>query len=223
MGKEYRRLVNLLGSIAVAPPIILYDDFSMPNKWTAVGTGTDYEVMRDLTKPRIHAAPLRLRTRATAAAQNDYVQILAYHDMPPAAAIEAQLDWELDDNSEIQDFHVCLSSAILGYYIIPGVRYAASANKWQYYSSAGAWADIPDGDVGHYEGLPHKLTLRIDMRAGTYRDLTVGPHTWDLSDYAYQTVGVSQQPYSEVYIRLTADSANRPQAWLHQLLIREID
>ena len=84
------------------------------------------------------------------------------------------------------------------------IRYlptGAATGKWQYWNSAGAYADIAGATQALVAGVWARVKFVIDTRVWEYVKLEILNNEFDLSGIAVQTVGASTAAYMRLYIK----------------------
>lgn len=94
--------------------------------------------------------------------------------------------------------------------IVAGIRYYASANKWRYYASNGAWLEIPDSEEAIHNLSWNYVKIVVDFSNNVYRRLVTTKLDIDLSSLNLslreETVGGNGYSTFRVGAQVTANN-----------------
>lgn len=223
MGREYVREITAKGSLGKSTGILLFDDGEGTDVWEEEGTGADFVVDTDTSACYSASNGLRLKTRATNPAENDYVTATRKIVTPPSKLILAECKIRLPDVSNVKYLNFDLSYADLDEVITAGFMLDVANEKSKFYNSAGSYAEHSFGaTVLYYDNYWYLVRMGIDFSGRTYKDCSINMLSGDESANALNVVAVAAGFGGYFSFTLLAAGAAIAEAHVDDIVISEI-
>lgn len=212
MGRDFLPDFQLLSTSHFSKGVLLLDDMEGASVWTISGTGADYDGLFAGAADFFGSKGLRLRTRATDPAEDDYVQALRFIPFPRTELVVYRVHIGLPDVSRTK------SMEILGEYVdgsnqrIFGLRYCPNEPALKYLNSGGTYTEISGYDQTASDNQWWIMELVVQFESFKYVECTFNGITTDLSAYAIQNGGASAARYHQVILRHIAAGAAQASA-----------
>jgi hypothetical protein len=222
MGEEYVRRIMVLGSVPSLGPVILFDDMEKLLKFTAVGTGADFVCEKSQVQVYNEDYSLHVATRATDPADGDYVSVVRSIMSRPGKRYRGEcLFWS--------SLGAAVASIDFWFGILDGaeyhevkIRWDQEAERWFYYSSAGAWAELPLASSYPSASNWHRLMLEWNQISGKYIKMVCDAMEVDMSELSYRKTASVGSLSMHAYFRVEAAGAAQAHAYFDDLLVLEI-
>lgn len=192
---------------AVWPAQWWNDDIEWDDRWTVdVGVG-DCVHEPAAAALRTGAAGFHLKTRPTAAANNDYVLVGQLSTLPAQDYLTLQAYYRLPSKTPSLKVELHLAVYSGGHKYNALFVHITASNKWQYYNSAGALADVAGGAYTWTANAWTPLTLQV-----RYSTLRWGTVTWpggsaDLSAQGLYDAGADATTGCRIELQAMANAA----------------
>ncbi|GAI19278.1 unnamed protein product, partial [marine sediment metagenome] len=100
------------------------------------------------------------------------------------------------------------------------VRFQPATNRWQYWSSGGAWVNLdPAYDLKQLDRIFHTIKLVVDMTTGKYVHLIVNDHTFDMSTLDMRKTGMIVTHRLYTAFRIDADRDDYAYTYIDDFII----
>lgn len=222
MGKEYQRLVSILGNLPIAGNIVFYDDFSGLLKWGKyIGTG-DSILELDPSLAKQGNQSLFFKSRITAAAEDDYVG--AYRDVHllPSKVITFISSFQYPSKTAVKAIYFLIEWFDGTTLHSPSIRYTPATPSWEYQASDGGWVVIPDLAITLAIDVWHIVQFQVSFSADKYISLSVNSTKVDLSGISSQSGMNAADNTLRTTIYLATAGAAPSEMNLAEVLLHEI-
>ncbi len=222
MSREYTRRISTLGSVPTHGPFTAFDDFESILKWVQnVGTG-DSIFELDPTIANSGNQSLHLKTRTTAAAEDDLIGAIMYTHMLPSKKLNQSILFRSPDFTKIKEIKF-----FFDFYNIPLRHFAQiiflpNTAKFQYADHENIPQDIPDSDIKPYPDAWHRIQLLADLNINKYIALIFDAHYFDLSHLKLFTDSHLLNTYFLTYINIATIGAAPCELYLDDFLLHEL-
>jgi hypothetical protein len=222
VGQEYIRQITVLGSVPSMGPVILYDDFESLLKFTMNGGTGDSTFALDAAVAYNGDHSLHMKTRATAAAENDWIECQRLSFQRPGRRYSFEVTWNYSTvlaNKEIL-FQLFIADGAMAHACT--LKYLPNSSKWQYLNSAGAYSDVPGGSQLLYAGGWHRLMFSLNEDSGKMIKVVSDGLEIDLSDLSYYQNAAVTGVYASAMVRAIAHTSPPAEVWIDEVLLMEI-
>jgi len=221
MGKPYVRQVEVVGLVERLGTILLFDDIEDLFKWAIAGTGVDYVGEKNTTVAYNGSASLRMQTKATTPAAGDYVQAVRWTFVSYGKKVSLECMWRVRTRADTDNLEFTFQYYTGTQLKTARVRWLGPEGIWQYQTSGGAWVDVPGGTQPLREGKFHRMKLIVDFEKNEYVSLQSDDTIWDLSGMSIFVLSSTADITMLVFFTLYAETANRPEVWIDDVLVKE--
>lgn len=222
MGKEYVRQIMVLGEVPTMGPVVLYDNMEDVFKWTITGNTGDFAGTKDTATMYNGGASMKLLTRVTDAAADDYVQALRTSFQRPGQRYAIECIWRPESATLIS--WVTFEFNILdGAYRHQGAIICdVEGGRWYYRRSDGGEVELTDLTTGMAHQAWHRLRLEFDESLGKYIKVIADGKEVDMSALAYQKVGNISPVKFEWFVKVVTVTTIAAEVYVDDVLIMEI-
>ena len=181
MGKEYTRLVSILGQLPFADRVILLDDFEGLLQWSAFEPVGDYILELDPSRCKHGSQSIFMQTRTTGQAEDDKVGMTRSLHLLPTKILTLLTGFYVPSglNTKFIEFifnwydGTAIHTASIGYIL--------ATHYWQYYTDGEAYANITGSNIPMNDTTWHLLKLAINLDTDKYISLQIDHRIHDLS------------------------------------------
>lgn len=221
MGQEYIRRELILGSVPNLGPVILSDDMEGLFKWTGTGN-VGFTAEKSTTVAYNGSASMHLKTRVAGAAANDWVNALRDVCHRPGMRYSFECLFQLGVTGDTKEiiFSIGMRNGTVKHVV--RLCYDSQNDKWCYWNSAGAYADIPGGSQDLFGGSWHRLLFDFDENKGQYLRMICDGLEISLIGLAYQVAADANPVWGYCEVWLVAQAATPPELWIDDVLVMEI-
>lgn len=201
-------------------PIIFHDDCEGTFLWRSDGTGADWTGDYDATIAFVGSHSLRLQTKTTDPAIDDYVKLTKNLWAPPHKRVTLTLCFfrQTGTNSDI--------FAMLYWYDgtnahCAAIKFLTAGAAVQYLDSGAIYQTIPGWKWN--TGVVHSwnfLSYSLNLVKNQYAEVTVNHQTMSLAGTSYALSENATPPYLELHLMLETKAANQAGCRMDQILFR---
>jgi hypothetical protein len=222
MGKPYERNINVLSYPTYFGNILCYDNFEDLLKWEKTGTGADYICEKFNTLAYNGSYSLRLKTRATNPAANDYVQ--AKRQLTIRASKQLLISLNVNayqpDGLKYIEVLYSFSDQLLLYEV--NLRYSAADGLLYISTPDGSAEVISTSALSFASGAWANITLIFNLATAKWKTIYFASSKFDVSAYSIRTSEFTDNMLNELTIKLTALDNNKPEILVDDFLCMEI-
>ncbi|MBA7673082.1 hypothetical protein ES703_81270 [subsurface metagenome] len=222
MGREYRRLVTILGSVPVADQILIHDDFSGLLKWSKADGVGDAIFEIDPTIAYKGNQSLRMKTRTVGASEYDVIsaersifmsrsKVLSF-SIPfylPSLTTQKRVQFSFQWTDDT-DNHSCI------------LQYDPSVPEWNVNTASGVQTPIPGSDFDLYAATWHLMILKANFAADNYISLQVDHLLFDLSTLPMYAFGSPTDIRLQCQLQILANGAAPTEIYFGEILVHEL-
>jgi len=143
--------------------ILFIDDMESPTPYEITGNGTDYSVVNTTDAKYFRLQGLRLTTKATTPAGDDWVQIRKQMAFPESGQCVARFRLGIPDISTVYRIYISLIQVNGVTKEMAQIIYSPTGKKLSYINSAGASVEIPGYGFTVVDGFWSIFQLSIDV------------------------------------------------------------
>lgn len=223
MGQEYTRQLEIRSLTPASGGVLFYDDFSsILRHWNTVSTAVDGTALLDTDKAHDGSASLRLRAEETGALEDDIIVAIRADPIGISTNLEISIFFWSDENGTQPDLQLELEFLGKPRRRNFGIEFDVVNNRFNFFNSAGAYAEIPGGNISVSPFVWHKLTLRVDNLNNEYIAMIIDGQVVDMSGLSGQDVGVEVDTSVETTIRMVLNSDFTEEIFIDQVLLQEL-
>lgn len=223
MGQEYIRSGIVAGDNQRGLGLLYYDDFEGLLGFSAAGDGSDYVVEHDNTVAFMGSQSLHLKTRTTGAADDDEVSATREMCISPHGIFLWRCYFMCPDVSDCKGLRFELNvydgtANRQGYiYLYP------SSGEVCYLNSAGGVTELTDMAHALVDNAWNLFQFKLNFKKYRYNSVSLNNLHHDFDDIKLRNAGASTSLYAGATVKLIATSAAPAEAYIDNLIIREVD
>ena len=221
MSRDWFGSIPIVDGLGFARGIMVLDDCEGTCTWVISGTGGD-----DVHEFAVAAAfqgtyGLRLATRATGAAADDYVQAVKVFGFPESGLLVARVKIGSVDVSDVKTARLNLqwSNGVKGY--SASVHLMMSAGTAQYLNSAGTYTAIACLAQTFSDQAWYTLELAVDCIDNEYVGVFFNGTRVDLADIDVYEAGADTERGAKVGLAVYAVGANQAEIQVDNIYVGE--
>jgi len=204
-------------------PILVHDTFEVSSLWNGTGTGLDYSVARDAAAAYFNAYGIRLQTKITTPAADDFVKMDRDYAISNKNLLKVSALFRIvNPAAEVKEFVISANHQIGDLLGIARFRYMVSTGIWYYYDAAGSYVEfLANSNLA--ENHWHRLSLVTNTTAGKYGIMVVDATKKDLSAIPINISYNPGQPDSfNVSLTLIAAGATQCIADIDNIIVKYV-
>jgi hypothetical protein len=155
------------------------------------GTGSGYSAVVDNLADCFGTKGLKMLTRSTSAAEDDYVQALRNLPFQGDGNYSIKLRFRIPTVTIVKDFQVMFDVHDGSNNYMYKIKYDSEAHKLYYWNSDGEWTEISGYDWVTDASAVYNFHLNINTSTHKYVNIKVAGLQTSLADIACQTVDTS--------------------------------
>jgi len=219
MRRAYDQRVVVIGKIDNTGPILLDENFLQGLTWTFGGAGSDWnaEVSRENVYQGRYA--LKLQTRATTPAANDYFSLTKNLHVLQSKGITFQSVLNYQSNALISLIRFSLDFYDGTYRVISAVQYLPPEAKWQYLNENGSYSDITGGNITLLANAWHRILFSFNFGTCKYGRLQCEDLDINISTLQGQKIASAVGRGLEVVIRAETETAAQLTIYIDNICI----
>lgn len=222
MGQEYIRPNLLAANNVFSRHVILIDDFSGNVNWVKDGTGADYNLTYDDSVFYHPSKSMKLVTRATNPAEDDYITANRYLILPHAGLFTSRFKIMSDDISLIKYFLTYISVYTSTQQYFAALRYDPNTPTCEYLDSANSFQTISDLAVGTLDNRWLQLEIILNLICERYHSFRIADVTADLSTVALRNPDANNKPYLYFTFQIYTAGAAQATIYIDDVYIGEV-
>jgi hypothetical protein len=219
MGRPYIRRIDIQSFPAFYGNILCYDDFESTLKFDSSGTGADY--IGDLSESYTYfgSKSLKMKTRATDPAEDDYVSCCRTISPRDCFTISVKFLALFPVVTSPKHFAVYFYFDDFVHYYTAAIRYEISDKKLHFLNSLSEWQAIDN--IFIELSYPQWLffELGFNLLTGKYISAQMAGLKADLSNENLNDIGTSDVYDSRIELRLTSNNNLKPEVYVDNFLI----
>lgn len=219
MAQEHRLLVQPLSHIPVIHPALFYSNGDGQFNWSIDASGADYVADYNADAAFVGAKGLRLHTKSTTPAIDDYVHARQRLWIPPTKILRFQAviaSYGASPDTQLAFTLMHYDGAIQR---TAGVRLDAVDGTVYYWTSGAAWTAISALSWNSVATYWNKLDFAISIADGLYNRITLNHNTQDMSALAIQAAASATAAHLYLLISLIAKANAMARAHIDQILL----
>jgi hypothetical protein len=222
MGEEFIRRVMILGSVPSLGPVVLFDDMEGLLKWAKADGAGDSVIEKSGTVAYNGSYSLHFKSRTTGATAGDVIAAYRKVHQRPGKRYRLELLWMPDSATGVTftSFEVQIFDGVN--VSLVRLRWDIVLAKWQYWNSAGAWADVTGGAQNLQVNQFHRLAFEWDQNSGKYLGMVSDALEVDLSALDFQQSASAGAQEFDFRVSLIAGSIPPGEVYLDDVLVIEI-
>ena len=217
-----RAKTNVHAMVGFDIPILVHETFDNPvTGWTTTGNAGDYWAGRSLDAAYFEAFGYRMKTRATAPAANDWVQIAKEFAISTLQEIIVSGFFKVTNPAaEIKELTMLAKNQTSGILGTAGVKYVPADSKWYYINSSGGYTEfLADSDV--CEDHWHHSSIISNTTSSYYGLATIDGHEIDLTTaQVFTTPNPGVVDSFTVEYKIVASGATTVQTDIDNIIVR---
>lgn len=232
MGKDGIVTTATYGLIPSHGDIIMFDDIEGSFNWTGSGTGADWSVSTYTSYTYRGAYTLKILTRITLPAINDYVQAIRKLHVPLTRKVAVSFYFYIsDDFAPLKELSTFLTRYSGTTKFEAGIRYDVQNTRWQYLDPTASWSNIPGMTQNLMEGAWHHLTMEAELFPTGLPGVVTAFYTrFECNDIYYDmrknilkmnTEASVTKEHLEVKVKITTNTAAQSRAFFDDILVRQ--
>lgn len=213
---------NVQALVGFDIPILVHETFDIPvTGWTTTGNAGDYWAGRARDAAYFESFGYRMKTRTTAPAADDWVQVTKEFAISTLPEIIVSAFFRIfNPASEFKEFTMMARNQVSGYLGVAGIKYVPADSKWYYLDMLGGYTEfLADSDV--CENHWHHASIISSTTSGYYGLVTIDGHEIDLTDariFLMPNPGVVD--YYQVEYKIVATGATTVQTDIDNIVAR---
>ena len=222
MGIEYLRpsLISLQNSIS--KKVLLLDDCEGTTLFVASGTGDDFSAANH-ADARYHGSKgLKLLTKETTPAENDYISAFRYVCLPRSGIYSASFRFSLPDASDVKYLQFGFYTDKGGYLYYPSLTIYPNTKKFYFTNSAGSDEDVCTTTYSCTDNTFHTIELQINISTAKYVAAFFDHYASSFSEEALPITNTANVLSSYIFFKLVAAGANQAAAYIDDIQICEL-
>lgn len=222
MGEEDIRRIMILGSVPTLGPVMLSDNMEDLLKWTESGSGGDTVFEKCTTLAYNGSACLHMKTRTTNAVEGDVVIASRFSFQRPGKRyrFECLFKHVMDAATKELFFQIYVYDGTNYHNSI--LKYVVAGPKWQYYTTGGAYVDVPGGSQFLAEEGWHRFLVEVDNHLGEYIRFVCDGLEIPMSGLPYRKGASAQAVKMFVILEAMAGVSPPADAYFDDVLVMEI-
>jgi len=184
--------------------VLLLEDFNVKPTILETGTGTDHNIIVHESSRFHGASGLKLSTRTTTPAEDDYVkgEISFCYPMVRRICVRARI--RIATSSKVKDYQVELNKYTGVRHYKAAIKFDNEVHKLYYWSSGGAWVEIPGYGFEMQDEVWTLFDGVMDLNTGTYKQVTLHGIETSFEGIAVENVGASAFRNASISFIVTA-------------------
>jgi hypothetical protein len=187
--------------------VMLFDDFEGRFRWTKSGTGGD-DVLDEFNNASFAGEKgMRIQTRATNPAEDDYTTAEADCCLTEASNCYARARVHFVSPTTGKDCYIVVDWSDGTRNYKAGLKLDDDASKIYYWNSSGAWEEITGVTYDVNDDAFQWMQVALDLANKKYLGVKCGQEAESLASIDVQNVGAETERYMHIQITITADGA----------------
>lgn len=221
MSMEHVGNYPIVGDMKFARGMLLLDDCEGTYNWANTGTGGDFAGSFETTAGFFGTKGLKMLTKSTTPAENDYMQILRKVPLPEANLVVWRMLIRVPDISDVTEFRTKLIFLRAADWWEAGLKWTIATPKLEHLTTNGAYIDIPGLAKTTTDGCWYVMELVVDLVQHEYVSALMFGRRVDLSGATMRDVGSTTFNRMEMTVRIQAAGANIAEANLDSMYCGE--
>jgi len=203
--------------------ILFLDDMEYATPYVVTGTGADFACAVDPAAKLFGVKGLKLDTKTTTPAEDDYVKALIQICYPETDLLVARLRLGYPDVQKTKDVQVALRVKNGAREYLAAIKYDSEAKLVYYWSSGGAWEPLTGYGYTQTGILWTLFDMSIDLGLKEYLTILLLGVETSLANLAFQDVGASLERVVTFEIINTALTAAISTIYVDSLYVGEFE
>ena len=220
MPKPWVRDVFVEGQAPNFGKLILYDDFSNQLKWEISGTGTDYAAYLQTDVVLDGAYALKLKSRTTGSAADDYIRMTRRIFLPYAREIIIGFVWQWPSGGNFKEMHTLFMWDDQTNIHVAGLNYSDATEKWTYRTTGGSYLDVPDGSQDLGEDRWHYTEITLNYYSNEYGICYSDQLKMDLTGKPFSTMSSVTKTQFDFYVQFKCTSGGPVTVYIDKFIVR---
>lgn len=222
MGKEYTREIVVLGEVPTLGPVAMFDNFEGVFKWAITGNLGDFAGTKETTVVYNENASMKLTTRVTNPAINDWVAAERLLFQRPGKRYAIEAIWR-PESQQIVGWVIFRFDIHDGAYRHRGgIICDVEGGRWYYIREDDAAIELPNSPRQPAAGAWHRLRLEFDESTGDYIRLVADGQEVDMSALGYRHYSSISPVKFELHLEIDNVTANPAVVYYDDFLVMEI-
>lgn len=221
MSREYTRAHSIFGFLPFTGAVIVSDDFEGRLKYNKVDGAGDSVFEIDPSDSLSGDNSLLLKTRTTAAAEDDEISASRFVHLLPdkIVAFETVFTYPVVASLKSIGFRLFFYDGTIQHTAL--IQYLPNTPIWQYYNSSGSYSNITNSGLTLNVDTWHRVLLKVNFATDKFLSLHVDHLSFDLSAFALRTAGSAWNLALDHLVTICTSGAAPTQASIDRSIIYE--
>jgi len=221
MSRDYFGNLPVAAGMGFARDVLLLDDCEGSFTWTPTGTGGDDVHEYLAAAAYAGTAGLHLKTRTTAAAEDDWLQVTKALSYPESGLLVLRAKIAMPAQANLKSVSLVLSEAAGTTCYLAQAKWTPGTPKVEYVDAAGDLIQIPALANKPLDTAFSTIELAIDCRAHQYLSLAINGLRADLAGLGLYNAGAETYRYSAVVLKIVASAGAPAELYASHIYVGE--
>lgn len=184
--------------------VLLLEDFTIKPTIIETGTGADFNIIVHESSRFHGASGLKLSTKTTTPAEDDYVKAEISFCYPVVMRLCARARIRIATSAKVKDYQIEINKYTGVAHYKAAFKFDNEVHKLYYWSSGGAWVEV----AGYAFTMPDDIwtlfDMVLDLNTATYKQVTLHGVETPFNGPAVENVGASTARYATISFICTA-------------------